>query len=93
MSLATLDFLPSAVVPRARGRRPASHHAPTRKVQIDCAEEYFRARWPVKKIARMFEVSRATVYLWAASVLGYDDPEADRVRELARRSRRKVQAP
>ena len=54
--------------------------------------EYFRGVLPVKLIARAFDVSRATVYLWAMCVLRYEGSDADDVRSLARVSRRRTRS-
>jgi hypothetical protein len=82
-------------MPRQPGRPRADESPADRARHIECASMLFGAdpkRWPVKRIAGSFEISRDTVYEWARKALGYTDPGAEDVRELAARSRRKLSA-
>lgn len=82
MKLAMLLSTDSAPPVRRRGRPPVSADARERKRHIECAGLMLRSKWPVKKVARTLDISRATAYLWRDLALTYDEPEAAVLRRL-----------
>lgn len=85
--------MPRGDRPSRIGRPPASSDAAARRLHIECARLYYASRWPMRKVAGTFRISRATAYAWVARVLGYDDPESLEIQAVAARSHRKLRPP
>lgn len=81
---------PPPSVRRRPGRRPVAAIPAERGRHIFAAGLMFRTDWPVKMIAGTLGVTRETVYQWTRLALTYDEPEADALRALAARSRRRL---
>lgn len=76
--------LPWLVATKRRPGRPVvSQDVAQRARHIECAGLMLMTRWPVKRIAASFGISRDTAYRWFKLALSYDGAKSEALRQLA----------
>lgn len=75
----------STVLPamqRSPGRPKVAESAKLRMRHIQCAALLLGGRFPAKRVASLFGISRRTAYNWLNLALTYDEPEAGVIRRM-----------
>jgi hypothetical protein len=72
---------------RRNGRPVSSSDADQRARHIECAAMMLVTRWPVKRIAASFGISRRTAYYWFKLALSYEGSKSEALRQLVAQKR------
>lgn len=89
MSAGFNEIFPAVDAPkRLRGRPRSTKDPAQRRQHIALALIYFGSNWTLTHIAKMYDVSPDTASRWIRQALTYEEPEADRLRYLAKHCNR-----